>query len=169
MPDQLSVRVNATAPGEKATLDIMRDGKPMTRQRHDRLCEHATVAKNGDAAQRRIASRHAAASADAGGAQLRRAVSGGLVVEESSGRAAEAGIQQGDVVLSVNGTPVNSVDAAAQSRPRAWQSGGAADSARRHPHFRAGRPGLSAPPISHVPVRGPACSRQDSRPAVFSL
>ena len=33
-------------------------------------------------------------------------VSGGLVVEESSGRAAEAGIQQGDVVLSVNGTPV---------------------------------------------------------------
>ena len=27
---QLSVQVNATAPGEKATLDIMRDGKPMT-------------------------------------------------------------------------------------------------------------------------------------------
>ena len=34
---------------------------------------------------------------------------GGLVVEESSGRAAEAGIQQGDVVLSVNGTAVDSV------------------------------------------------------------
>ena len=36
-------------------------------------------------------------------------VPGGLVVEESSGRAAEAGIQQGDVVLSVDGTPVQSV------------------------------------------------------------
>jgi serine protease Do len=37
-------------------------------------------------------------------------VNGGLVVEESSGRAAEAGIQHGDVVLSVNGTPVTSVE-----------------------------------------------------------
>ena len=31
------------------------------------------------------------------------------MVEESSGRAADAGIQQGDVVLSVNGTPVENV------------------------------------------------------------
>ena len=30
-------------------------------------------------------------------------------MEEASGRAAEAGIQQGDVVLSVDGTPVQSV------------------------------------------------------------
>ena len=37
-------------------------------------------------------------------------VNAGLVVEESSGHAAEAGIQQGDVVLSVNGTPVSSVE-----------------------------------------------------------
>jgi serine protease Do len=36
-------------------------------------------------------------------------VSGGLVVEQASGRAAEAGIQHGDVVLSVDGTPVQSV------------------------------------------------------------
>jgi serine protease Do len=32
------------------------------------------------------------------------------VVEESQGRAAEAGIQPGDVVLSVDGTPVQSVE-----------------------------------------------------------
>ena len=37
-------------------------------------------------------------------------VSAGLVVEEASGRAAEAGIQPGDVVLSVDGTPVQSVE-----------------------------------------------------------
>jgi serine protease Do len=36
-------------------------------------------------------------------------VQGGLYVQEASGRAADAGIQQGDVVLSVDGTPVKSV------------------------------------------------------------
>jgi serine protease Do len=37
-------------------------------------------------------------------------VSGGLIVEQAQGRAAEAGIQPGDVVLSVDGTAVQSVD-----------------------------------------------------------
>ena len=37
-------------------------------------------------------------------------IAGGLIVEESRGRAAEAGIQPGDVVLSVDGTPVHSVE-----------------------------------------------------------
>ncbi len=36
-------------------------------------------------------------------------VSNGLIVEDARGRAAEAGIQPGDVVLSVDGTPVQSV------------------------------------------------------------
>ena len=34
---------------------------------------------------------------------------GGLLVEDAQGKAAEAGIQAGDVVLSVDGTPVQSV------------------------------------------------------------
>ncbi len=37
-------------------------------------------------------------------------VKGGLVVERSSGPAAEAGIQPGDVVLAANGSPVNNAD-----------------------------------------------------------
>ena len=37
-------------------------------------------------------------------------VKGGLVVEQSTGPAAAAGIAPGDVILSVNGTPVKSVD-----------------------------------------------------------
>jgi serine protease Do len=37
-------------------------------------------------------------------------VAGGLVVEQSQGRAAEAGIQPGDVVLSVDGTAVQTVE-----------------------------------------------------------
>jgi serine protease Do len=36
-------------------------------------------------------------------------VSAGLIVENADGRAAEAGIQPGDVVLSVDGTPVQSI------------------------------------------------------------
>ena len=35
---------------------------------------------------------------------------GGLVVERVSGPAADAGIQQGDVVLAANGAPVTSAD-----------------------------------------------------------
>ncbi len=37
-------------------------------------------------------------------------VAGGLVVEQASGPAAKAGVQQGDVILGVNGKPVKSVD-----------------------------------------------------------
>jgi len=37
-------------------------------------------------------------------------VEGGLVVEQASGPAAKAGVQQGDVILGVNGKPVKSVD-----------------------------------------------------------
>ncbi len=104
---QLSARVNATAPGERATLEIWRQGKPMT-----------LTARIGSAAE----STAAGGSADAQPRQLgltlrpltpderqQAGISGGLVVENARGRAAEAGIQQGDVVLSVDGKPVQSV------------------------------------------------------------
>jgi serine protease Do len=106
---QLSVRVNGTAPGEKATLELMRDGKPITVTATIGSAGAAAVAKNAD---------QSAPEASHLGMTLRpltpeertqAGVSGGLVVEDSSGHAAEAGIQPGDVVLSVNGTPVDSV------------------------------------------------------------
>jgi serine protease Do len=105
---QLSVSVNATAPGEKVTLDVIRDGKPMTITATLGSAGSATLAQNGEVAPEGA---HL-------GMKLRpltpeersqAGVSGGLVVEESSGHAAEAGIQEGDVVLAVNGTPVDSV------------------------------------------------------------
>jgi serine protease Do len=37
-------------------------------------------------------------------------VNEGLVVEDVSGAAARAGVESGDVLLAVNGTPVKSVD-----------------------------------------------------------
>ena len=105
---QLSVRVSGTAPGGKATLDVIRDGKPLTIIAVIGSATSASVAKNTEAAP------------DAAhlGMRLRpltpeereqTGVSAGLVVEEASGRAAEAGIQPGDVVLSVDGTPLQSV------------------------------------------------------------
>ncbi|BCB26882.1 serine protease [Sulfurimicrobium lacus] len=42
--------------------------------------------------------------------QRQAGVPGGLLVEDVAGPAARAGIQAGDVVLSLNGTPVNSVE-----------------------------------------------------------
>jgi serine protease Do len=115
---QLSARIGATAPGDKASLDVWRGGKVLTLT--------ATV---GTATQ----------VADAGGGnvdapgrlglavrplnpQERReaGVPGGLVVEDAQGRAAEAGIQRGDVVLSVDGTLV---DNAAQLRKMVEEHG----------------------------------------------
>jgi serine protease Do len=105
---QLSVQVNATAPGEKATLDIVRDGKPMSVTATIGSASAATLAKNGDNGQE---GSHLGMKLRPLTPEERSQVGaqGGLVVEESSGRAAEAGIQQGDVVLSVNGTAVDSV------------------------------------------------------------
>jgi serine protease Do len=42
--------------------------------------------------------------------QRQAGVNGGLVVEDVAGPAARSGIQPGDIVLSINGTPVTSVE-----------------------------------------------------------
>lgn len=104
---QLSVQVNATAPGEKATLGIVRDGKPMTITATIGSATAATLAKNGDDGQGLHLGMKLRPLTPEERSQV--GVNGGLVVEEAAGRAADAGIQQGDVVLSVNGTPVDSV------------------------------------------------------------
>ena len=105
---QLSQGVGAAAPGDKASLEVWRDGKTLS-----------LTATIGNAAQATSADASTGASAPARlGLALRplnpeerrqSGVSGGLVVEDVEGRAAEAGIQPGDVVLSVDGKPVESV------------------------------------------------------------
>ena len=37
-------------------------------------------------------------------------INGGLLVQQASGPSALAGVQQGDVLISVNGTPVKNID-----------------------------------------------------------
>ncbi len=106
---QLSVQVNGDAPGDKATLEVMRNGKLMTITATVGSASAASVAANGKAAPE---STHLGMTLRPLTKEERdqAGVPGGLVVEDATGRAAEAGIQQGDVVLAVDGTPVQSVE-----------------------------------------------------------
>jgi serine protease Do len=115
----LAQHVGVVGPGSKASLEIWREGKMID-----------LTATIGNAATLASADE---GSGDAGPARLGLAlrplseeerrqtgVSGGLVVEDVQGRAAEAGIEPGDVVLSVDGTLVQSV---AQLRKMVQQHG----------------------------------------------
>jgi serine protease Do len=96
-------------PGDKAELQIWREGKISTLTATIGSAAAATVADAADqgaAGQPRLG----LALRPLSPAERQQAgVSGGLLVEQSSGHAADAGIQPGDVVLSVDGTAVDSV------------------------------------------------------------
>jgi serine protease Do len=108
----LTAVVSIARPGEKVALDVWRDGRIVQL--------NATLANANDKPEPR--SRDNLAGADNGaklGLALRpldpmeRRQSGiatGLLVEDAGGPAQVAGIQPGDVLLSVNGKPVNSVE-----------------------------------------------------------
>ena len=106
----LPALIGMARPGERVTLDVWRQGK----------AEQLT-AQLGNAGDK------AAKVADAGGAakggklglalrplqpqeKSEARVDGGLVVEQASGPAARAGVQPGDVIVSVNGQPVKDAE-----------------------------------------------------------
>jgi serine protease Do len=108
---QLSSAVGTTTPGDKVQLDIWRNGKSMrldaTVGNASNGVETASNDGNGASSQARLGLAVRPLSPD----EKREAgISAGLVVEEAQGHAAAAGIQPGDVVLSVDGTPVESVN-----------------------------------------------------------
>ena len=97
-------------PGDKASLEIWRQGKRET-----------LSAKLGDAGDKavRVASDDEAAAGGKLGLALRplqpeqmrgSGLREGLVIEDVAGAAERAGVQRGDVLLAINGTPVSSVE-----------------------------------------------------------
>jgi serine protease Do len=105
---QLSAQVGQSMPGDRATLEVWRDGKTSTLTAT--IGSAAPVmANNGDANAAGQPKLGLALRPLSPSERQQAGVAGGLIVEQSQGHAADAGIQPGDVVLSVDGTPVESV------------------------------------------------------------
>jgi serine protease Do len=107
---QLSARVGTATPGDKASLEVWREGKNVTLNVTIGSATPVAVADTAGAnasPQGRLGLSVRPLSPDE---REQARVSSGLVVEDVQGHAAEAGIQPGDVVLSVDGTPVQSVE-----------------------------------------------------------
>jgi serine protease Do len=108
LPAMLSV----ASPGDKVTLDVWRDGKIVQ-----------LGARLADASEKPQRAEREVVAADDGGAKLglslrplqpierrQSGLASGLVIEETGGAAASAGVQPGDVLLSINGRPVTSIE-----------------------------------------------------------
>ena len=109
----LSARIAQSLPGDKIALSVWRG------QKQQELT--VTLGRAGEAANTAAAN---APGDEAGGARLGLALrplsrdernqsqlESGLVVQQAQGAAARAGLTEGDVVLAINGQPVDSVDA----------------------------------------------------------
>ncbi len=108
----LPAMMSVSKPGDKVTLEVWRDGKIVHID--------ARLANASDKVA--AADDEEAGSADSGGKlglalrpldpneKRRSGIGSGLLVEEAGGAAAVAGVLPGDVLLSVNGRPVTSVD-----------------------------------------------------------
>ena len=105
----LPAHISLAKPGDRVTLEVWRQGKPeqLSAQLGGAKDKPAAVAQNDKASQGKL------------GLALRplqpqekqqAKVDGGLLVEQASGAAARAGVQPGDVLVSVNGQPVKDIE-----------------------------------------------------------
>lgn len=104
----LSSQIGLAAPGEKVTLSVWRDHGSKTIE-----------AKLGKAQDDKAGANPSAAEGPQLGLSMRPlsrderrqvGVDNGLLIEDASGAAERAGIQQGDILLAINGKPVKGVD-----------------------------------------------------------
>nr|WP_315431097.1 Do family serine endopeptidase [uncultured Albidiferax sp.] len=106
----LPAAISLARPGEKVRLDVWRKGSALQLE-----------AKLGNANDKpvQVASSKEAASQGRLGLALRplqpeelrsAGVDNGLLIESAAGAAANAGVEDGDVLLAINGTPVKSVE-----------------------------------------------------------
>jgi len=105
----LSAQVGMSEPGQAATLEVWHEGKSVTMKATlgDASAGHAEVASaSGEAHGKLGLAVHPITPEE----RSETNASSGLMVDQASGPAADAGIQSGDVVLSANGTPVSKVE-----------------------------------------------------------
>ena len=125
----LPAMVGLAEPGSKIQLEVWREGKlvSLTATLGNASDKVAALSGAGDRGER----------ADLASAKLKLGLSlrpldqmekrqsgipGGLVIEDAGGAAANAGVQPGDVLLSVNGMAVNSIDQVRQVVDKAGKS-----------------------------------------------
>jgi serine protease Do len=102
----LPALVAAMSPGTNAKIEVLRKGSSKTLNVTIGQMKDAKVAQARDArpGEGRLGLALRPLAPDE---QRQAGVSGGLLVEDASGPAARSGIQQGDIVLSINGRPVS--------------------------------------------------------------
>jgi len=106
---QLPVLVANTAPGVVAKLEVVRKGetKRIDVAVGELKSDKVAAAASTDEERGRLG---VAVRPLSPAEQRESGIAGGLVVENATGAAATAGIQPGDVILSVNNTPVKNVE-----------------------------------------------------------
>ena len=106
---ELPLLVSSAAPGSTAKLEVLRHGE--TKRINVTIGElkggKVASATTSEESHGRLG---IAARPLTPEERKQAGVSGGVLVEDSSGAAASAGIQSGDVILSFNGTPIKSVE-----------------------------------------------------------
>jgi serine protease Do len=105
---QLAAQVSMSAPGEQAMLEVSRDGRPMTFAVPIGSATQVAAVERGahTSSQTHLGLTLRPLTGDEG---RQSGIDGGLLVEDAQGAGAAAGIQEGDVVLSVNGKEVKSI------------------------------------------------------------
>ncbi len=105
---ELPVQIASIAPGTNVQLEVWRNHASRTIDVKLGAMEDKRTASAGSGQQNDGGKLGLAVRPLSPQEQQQGNVKGGLVVERSSGPAAEAGIQPGDVVLAANGSPINS-------------------------------------------------------------
>jgi serine protease Do len=106
---QLPVLVSNTKPGEVAKLDVVRkgDSKRLDVTVGELKAEKVAAANDSKLEQGRLGVAVRPLSPQE---RQQSGIANGVVVENATGAAATAGIQPGDVILSVNNTPIKDVE-----------------------------------------------------------
>jgi serine protease Do len=107
----LPAMLSLAKPGDKVALDVWRDGKVVRIDARLANADDKPEAQSTDVASVDNSSKLGLALRPLDPNERRQSgITSGLVIEDAGGAAANAGVQPGDVLLSVNGRPVNSVE-----------------------------------------------------------